>query len=86
MNFELATQRLQLKPIGADDSIALHDIFIDPYVRKYLCDDRAWELQQVEEMCLASQNLFAEQRCGLWFIETKADDLLPSPNVRCQIG
>jgi [ribosomal protein S5]-alanine N-acetyltransferase len=71
MNFELETQRLQLKPIVASDSIALHNIFIDPYVRKYLCDDLVWPLQQVEEMSLESQNLFDTKKFGLWFIEIK---------------
>jgi [ribosomal protein S5]-alanine N-acetyltransferase len=71
MNFDLETQRLRLQPIGSSDSIALHNIFIDPFVRKYLCDDRVWELQQVEEMCLESQNLFDTQKLGLWFIKTK---------------
>jgi [ribosomal protein S5]-alanine N-acetyltransferase len=70
-NFEFETQRLLLKPIGATDSIALHSIFIDPYVRKYLCDNLAWSLQQVEEMSLESQNLFDTKKFGLWFIETK---------------
>ncbi|PSB54530.1 N-acetyltransferase [Chamaesiphon polymorphus CCALA 037] len=71
MNFELETQRLRLQPIVASDSIALHEIFIDAYVRKYLCDDRVWELQQIEEMSLENQNLFDTQKLGLWFIKTK---------------
>jgi [ribosomal protein S5]-alanine N-acetyltransferase len=71
MNFELATQRLRLKPILASDSIALHNIFVDPYIRKYLCDDLVWSLEQVEEMSLESQNLFDTKKFGLWFIETK---------------
>lgn len=70
-NLEFSTQRLQLKPILASDSIALHNIFIDPYVRKYLCDDLVWSLQQVEAMAVESQNLFDTQRFGLWFVETK---------------
>jgi [ribosomal protein S5]-alanine N-acetyltransferase len=70
-NLKFSTQRLQLKPILASDSIALHNIFIDPYVRKYLCDDSIWSLEQVEEMAVESQNLFETQKFGLWFIETK---------------
>jgi [ribosomal protein S5]-alanine N-acetyltransferase len=57
MNFELETQRLQLKPILATDAIELHNIFIDPYVRKYLCDDSVWLLEQVEEMSIESQRI-----------------------------
>lgn len=65
------TQRLLLKPILESELNILHSIFIDPYVRKYLCDDKVFSLQQVEEMLTESQKLFAEKRFGLWFIETK---------------
>lgn len=65
------TQRLRLKPILESDLNALHDIFINPYVRKYLCDDKIFSLKQVEEMLTESQKLFNEKKFGLWFIETK---------------
>jgi ribosomal-protein-alanine N-acetyltransferase len=71
MSLILDTQRLQLKPILANELNTLHSILIDPYVRKYLCDDQVFSLQQTEEMLLQSQKLFEEQRFGLWFIETK---------------
>ncbi len=67
----LESQRLLLKPILPSQLHTLHSIFIDPYVRKYLCDDRIFSLQQVEEMLIESQKLFNEQRFGLWFIETR---------------
>lgn len=54
----------------------LHSIFIDPYVRKYLCDDNILSLQQVEEMLLESQKLFDEKKIGLWFIETKNEQAI----------
>ena len=47
------TQRLLLKPILESDLNALHSIFIDPYVKKYLCDDKIFSLQQVEEIAKA---------------------------------
>lgn len=68
---QLESQRLLLKPILASQLDTLHKIFIDPYVRKYLYDDRIFSMQQVEEMLLESQKLFDEQKFGLWFIETK---------------
>lgn len=67
----LESQRLLLKPILHNQLHTLHNIFIDPYVRKYLCDDRIFSVQQVEEMLLESQKLFKDERFGLWFIETK---------------
>jgi ribosomal-protein-alanine N-acetyltransferase len=71
MDFVFKTQRLLLKPILESDLNALHSIFIDPYVKKYLCDDKIFSLQQVEEMLTESQKLFDEKKFGLWFIEVK---------------
>ena len=69
----LESQRLLLKPILESKLNILHNIFIDPYVRRYLCDDRICSRQQVEEMLLESQKLFNEQRFRLWFLETKGE-------------
>lgn len=71
MSLVLETQRLLLRPILESELNALHSIFIDPYVRKYLCDDKVFSLQQVEEMLIESQKLFNEKKFGLWFIKTK---------------
>ncbi|MBW4670113.1 MAG: GNAT family N-acetyltransferase [Cyanomargarita calcarea GSE-NOS-MK-12-04C] len=71
MNWVFETQRLLLKPILESDLNALHYIFINPYVRKYLCDDNIFSLKQVEEMLVESQKLFNEKKFGLWFIHTK---------------
>lgn len=69
----LESERLLLKPILHSQLHTLHNIFIDPYVRKYLCDDLIFPVQQVEEMLNESQKLFNEQNFGLWFIETKGE-------------
>jgi [ribosomal protein S5]-alanine N-acetyltransferase len=69
----LETDRLVLKPIVENDLNTLHQIFIDAYVRRYLCDGEIWPLQQVEEMLAENTKLFAEKQFGLWFIETKSD-------------
>lgn len=71
MTLILETQRLLLKPILKSGLNTLHAILIDSYVRKYLCDDKIFPLQQVEEMVIQSQNSFEEKKFGLWFIETK---------------
>lgn len=73
MSIILESERLLLKPILYSQLPTLHNIFIDPYVRKYLCDDRIFPMQQVEEMLLESQKLFNEHKFGLWFIETKGE-------------
>jgi [ribosomal protein S5]-alanine N-acetyltransferase len=69
----LETERLVLKPIVESDLNTLHKIFTDSYVRRYLCDGEIWPLQKVAEMLVENTKLFAEQKCGLWFIETKGD-------------
>ncbi|MBD2681431.1 MULTISPECIES: GNAT family N-acetyltransferase [Nostoc] len=71
MTLILETQRLLLKPILKSGLNTLHAILIDSYVRRYLCDDKIFPLEQVEEMVSVSQNNFAKKRYGLWFIETK---------------
>ena len=73
MNLIFETQRLQLKPIDRSDRHTLHEIFVDPFVRQYLCDDRIWSLEQVDEMLLENKRLFDEQKLGLWSIETKSN-------------
>lgn len=71
MSLVLETQRLLLRPILESELNVLHSIFIDPSVRKYLCDDKVFTLQQVEEMLTKSQRLLDEKKFGLWFIETQ---------------
>jgi ribosomal-protein-alanine N-acetyltransferase len=70
-NLVLQTQRLILKPILESDLHTLHSIFINPYVKQYLCDDNIWSLSQVEEMIVESQKLFEEKKFGIWLINTK---------------
>ncbi|HEY9820919.1 MAG TPA: GNAT family N-acetyltransferase [Candidatus Sericytochromatia bacterium] len=62
-----------MKPILESELSTLHTIFIDSYVRKYLCDGKILPLQQVEEMLTESQKNFEEKRFGLWFVETKSE-------------
>ncbi|MEA5595971.1 GNAT family N-acetyltransferase [Rivularia sp. UHCC 0363] len=76
MDLTFETQRLLLKPILESDLNTLHGILIDPYVRKYLCDDQILSLQKVEEMLVESQKLFNEQKLGLWLIQTKNEEII----------
>jgi ribosomal-protein-alanine N-acetyltransferase len=71
MTLILETQKLLLKPILESGLNTIHAILTDSYVRKYLCDDKIFPLQQVQEMVIQSQNSFEEKKFGLWFIETK---------------
>lgn len=74
MCLTLETQRLVLKPILNNGLNTLHAIFIDSYVRRYLCDNQVFSLQQVEQMLIQSNKHFEEEKFGLWFIETKSDN------------
>jgi [ribosomal protein S5]-alanine N-acetyltransferase len=67
------TQNLILKPILESDLSTLHMIFTDSYVRKYLCDDQVFSLQQVEEMLKQSIKHFEEEKFGLWFIKINSE-------------
>jgi ribosomal-protein-alanine N-acetyltransferase len=71
MSLILETSRLRLKPILKTELDILHRILVDPYVRRYLCDDQVFSVEQTSEMLQESQKLFQEEKLGLWFIETK---------------
>ncbi|MBD1846243.1 GNAT family N-acetyltransferase [Cyanobacteria bacterium FACHB-63] len=67
------TQNLVLKPVLESELSILHMIFTDSYVRKYLCDDQVFSLQQLEEMLKQSIKHFEEERFGLWFIRINSE-------------
>ncbi|MEG4218886.1 GNAT family N-acetyltransferase [Microcoleus sp. Pol14C6] len=62
-----------MKQIWESDLNTLHKIFIDAYVRRYLCDGEICSLQKVEEMLAENKKLFAEKQFGMWFIQTKSE-------------
>ncbi len=67
----LKTRRLVLCPILERELNTLHGILVDSHVRKYLCDDTIFSLEQVEEMLKQSVKHFEEERFGLWLIREK---------------
>jgi [ribosomal protein S5]-alanine N-acetyltransferase len=69
----LETKNLVLTPILESELSTLHRIFTDSYIRKYLCDDRVFSLQQVEEMLKQSIKHFEEEKFGLWFIKINSE-------------
>jgi [ribosomal protein S5]-alanine N-acetyltransferase len=66
MNPVIATERMFLCPAVVSDTNELHQIWIQPAVRKYLCDDLIWPLSQVQSMLEQSAIAFEEGRYGLW--------------------
>jgi [ribosomal protein S5]-alanine N-acetyltransferase len=69
--YVLQTERLTLRPVSADLLPELHQIFIDPLIRRYLLDDEEvsvdWTVNAVE----ASQTSFENNRYGLWVLQLK---------------
>ncbi|WP_036480170.1 GNAT family N-acetyltransferase [Myxosarcina sp. GI1] len=71
MTLILETSRLILKPLLKSDFDLLHKILVDPYVRKYLCDDTIFSVGQIQAMLQKSQELFEREKFGLWSIANK---------------
>ena len=60
------TQRIKLSPVRKDEAEELHQIWIDPEVRKYLWDDLIIPETQTQEVINQSLTAFANKKYGLW--------------------
>jgi ribosomal-protein-alanine N-acetyltransferase len=72
----IETARLSLRPFAMDDVDALHRLWIDPGMRKFLWDDQVIPLETaiaVVEGCIES---FAKHGFGFWAICFKDDPAL----------
>ncbi len=58
----LNTGRMRLRPISSDDVDALHALWTDPDVRRYLWDDRIIPRETVEEIVAHSLATFEAGR------------------------
>ncbi|NND08972.1 MAG: GNAT family N-acetyltransferase [Saprospiraceae bacterium] len=69
----LTTQRLKLQPFRKQDFTILHQMFTDPFVRKYLWDDD--EIAQEESKSILDQNELDLKQDGwaLWKILAKPE-------------
>ena len=66
MAFELRTERLRLRPLEPTDRFALHRLWTEPAVRRFLWDDRVIELATVDEVIAKSAASFAAVGHGLF--------------------
>ena len=64
MPIELRTARLVLRPIVPADRVALHRLWTDPDVRRFLWDDRVIDLATVDGVIAASAATFANEGFG----------------------
>lgn len=65
---QLVTERLALNPIDTADVGALHRVWTDPEVRRYLWDGRIITETQVRQIVAESKALFADLGCGLFTV------------------
>lgn len=72
----LTTPRLRLRPVAAEDHGALHTVFTQPGVRRFIFDNHAIEPQQTSEIIEKSAALFVERGFGLWLAHTRLDETL----------
>lgn len=66
MTQTLKTKRLLLCPVTETDTDVLHQLLIQPAVRRYLCDDQIMSLSKVQEMVTQSVAAFQVNQYGLW--------------------
>ena len=66
MNQEIFTQRIKLSPVKEIELEELHQIWIQPEVRRYLWDDITIPKTQTQEIITQSLAAFARKRYGLW--------------------
>ena len=71
---QIITARLRFQPFTLDDIDALHHIWTDPDVRRYLWDDTIISREMAEEVVRASLVSFQEHRRGFWTLRLLANE------------
>lgn len=66
MNFELTAGSLSLRPIDGKDVDALHSLWTDREVRRFLWDGEEIPFEQTNEIVQTNSGLFEESGLGLW--------------------
>ena len=77
VKLELTSEHLSLRPIGAADAAALHRLWTNENVRRFLWDGKIISLAETEAIIEKSNRLFEECRFGLWGVrERNLDELI----------
>lgn len=63
---EFETERLRLAPLGRDSVDAIHEVWVDPHVRRFLWDDEVIPRERAVEIVEANLASFGASRRGLW--------------------
>lgn len=75
-DLELSTSRVRLRPLSSADLDAVHALWTDPLVRRYLWDNQAIAREQALEVLVATDAHFRERRYGLWGVFEAASDAI----------
>lgn len=76
MSPEIETDRLRLRPFGPEHTDAIHRLWIDPQVRKYLWDDALIPRARVMNIIESSMASFASNGFGLWLASLRRSQAL----------
>ena len=71
MPHELSTERLVLRPLAAPDADALHALWTDEPVRRFLWDGRVIPFEETRAVVEESERLFQQHRFGLWGVRAR---------------
>lgn len=71
----LTSARTALRPLGLHDISAMHALWTDPSVRKYLWDDVVITEQRAADVLAATETDFARHRYGLWGVHIDSTEL-----------
>lgn len=82
MTTTIETPRLVLTPAGADDVDALHGLWIDPDVRRYLWDDAVISRERAAEAVHASRASFDARGFGIWIARLRSGPLAGFAGLR----
>src|SRR3990172_1069901 len=74
--FRLGTERLRLRPCEPADLDALHALFTDPGVRRFLWDDRVTARDETAAVIEASVASFTSHGFGQWLAFPREGDAL----------
>lgn len=70
------TSRLTLRPLRHADAAALHALFLEPQVYRYLTDGQVMPREWIDSVIADSDTTFAQHGLGLWAVFPKGSDTL----------
>ena len=76
MDTTLVTHRLALTPITSSDAAALHAVWTDPAVRRFLWDNDVIPSAQTDEIIARNVRLFEKSGFGIWGVRERGSRTL----------